>query len=251
MQSWIVYGAACLAVGALFTYLTVRRGSLTWGGALAAVVLGTLVTFSAGPAWLFPLFVFFGSSVLVERLLPGRQVVSDEKDDQPRDAVQVLCNGGIYGLLALLDASGQLLLIAMAVATADTWASAVGKYFGQPTYDMLRLRRVPVGLSGGVSGAGTAGGAAGAGLIALLGYMLLPEFSGYGFFTVALWGWWGMLLDSVLGAVLQARYQDEELRLTDRAEGNNRLVNGYAWLTNDLVNLLAVGLTVGLATWAL
>jgi uncharacterized protein (TIGR00297 family) len=247
MQSWIVYGAACLAVGTLFTHLTVRRGSLTRGGALAAVVLGTLVTFSAGPAWLLPLFVFFGSSIGIERLLPARTGASDAKDEQPRDAVQVLCNGGVYGLVCLLDEPETLLLIAMAVATADTWASAVGKYFGQPTYDMLRLRRVPVGLSGGVSVAGTAGGAAGAILIAALGFPLSDSFPWSSFLFVAIWGWWGMLLDSVLGALLQTRYAAPSGRLTDRSGTDHRLVGGYRWVTNDLVNLLAMGLTVGLA----
>ena len=218
-------------------------------GALVAVGLGATVIGVAGVLWLLPLFVFFLSSVLIERLLPSRaDTSSDPKDKQPRDAVQVFCNGGVFVLVLCLPLARELALVSLAIATADIWASQVGKAFRQPTFDILRWRPVPVGLSGGVSPAGHWGGAAGGSLLALTGYVLLSPYALSHLFFVAGFGFVGMLVDSLLGAGLQARYRDGRTgRLTDRAAAGNPLVSGLPWLTNDGVNLLSIGLTTLLA----
>ena len=243
VMTWIVLGLAA----ALFAGWTVRGGKLTAGGAAAAVILAGVVTGFAGVGWLVPLFVFFLSSVAIGRWLPAQEDAGDEKDARPRDAIQVFCNGGIYGLLALTGAAPTLLLVTMAVATADTWASEVGKFFRQPTYDILRLRRVPPGLSGGVSGAGTLAGAVGAALLASCGWMLDGTLAPTDLLRVAGWGFAGMLVDSVLGAALQARYRDASGVLTDRGGEGHVLVRGYSWMSNDAVNLASIIVTVALA----
>lgn len=237
-----------LVVAIGFVVLTVRRGSLTLAGAVAAAGLGITVVLVSGARWLLPLFAFFLGSVLLERLLPSSAEATDRKDKQPRDAVQVLCNGGVYVLVLCLPLPKELALVAMAVATSDTWASQVGKYFRQPTFDILRWRPVPVGLSGGVSPAGHLGGAAGAGLIGVLGGVLLPTYAFLPFLYITGFGFVGMLVDSLLGAGLQARYRELPTgRLTDRSGPGNQLVSGLPYITNDVVNLLSILLTVTLA----
>jgi len=54
-----------LAAASLFSWLTVRRGSLTLDGAAAASCCGLWALFFAGPLWLLPLFFFFISSILL------------------------------------------------------------------------------------------------------------------------------------------------------------------------------------------
>ncbi len=231
-----------------FAVVTVRRKSLSVGGAAAAGILGAVVLVTAGVFWLLPLFTFFLSSALIGRILPVEPDAGDAKDKQPRDAVQVLCNGGLYGLLVATGAPPILLLVTMAVATSDTWASEIGKHFRQPTVDILRREAVPPGLSGGVSTAGTLGGAAGAVLLGILGFLLLPGFGLPDFLVVAGFGFLGMLLDSVLGAGFQARYRDEATGgLSDTESPGCLLVSGYRWMTNDLVNLLTIAIATGLA----
>ncbi len=235
-----------------FAVVTVRRKSLSVGGAVAAGALGAVVLVTVGPRWLVPLFVFFLSSNVIGRVWPVGRDAGDVKDKLPRDAVQVLCNGGLYGVLAAAGAPLILLLVVMAVATSDTWASEIGKHFRQATYDILRRAAVPPGLSGGVSSSGTLGGAAGAGLIGALGFLLLPDFSPGGLLLVAGSGFVGMLLDSLLGAAAQARYGDPLTGTrSDIAAPGGKLVSGYEWMTNDLVNLLSIGLATGLAAVAL
>ena len=242
---------AWLLLALAFVYSTIAHKSLTAPAALTAVTLGALIIATHGTPWLLPLFVFFASSTLIARLLPIEVNAGDSKDRQPRDVAQVLCNGGVYGLVALLGLPPTLLLVSMAVATSDTWASEIGKYFRQPTYDILRWRRVPPGLSGGVSWSGTGGGAAGAALIATLGVLLLPLFSPTDWLTVTGFGFLGMLVDSVLGAALQARYDNGPAAgLSDTPLPHGHLAHGLSWMTNDLVNLLSIFIVTFVAYFA-
>ena len=237
-----------LFLAVAFVYLSVTRKRLTTPAALTAVSLGAIVIATYGTLWLLPLFTFFFSSALISSLLPVGTDAGDSKDKQARDVIQVLCNGGVYGLVALLGLPPTLLLVSMAVATSDTWASEIGKYFRQPTYDILRWRRVPPGLSGGISWIGTGGGAAGAALIATLGVLLLPSFSAIDCITVTSFGFLGMLVDSVLGAALQARYDNGPAAgLSDTPLPHGHLAHGLPWMTNDLVNLLSITLVTLLA----
>ena len=236
-----------------FYYLTTRYRMLSVDGALAAIVIAFVVSLSAGPLWLLPLFVFFGSSSLLGRVFPAKSDSSDEKQARPRDAVQVVANGGLYAVVAFCGqyvgfaADKHLwwssLLCIMAIMTADTWSSQVGQYYRQPTYDIVRWRRVPIGLSGGVSLAGTIAGILGSLSIAWL-YSLMVENSMNVIATLTLFGFLGMLVDSLLGSTLQATYRDKTTGLpTDSPGANKVLIDGYDWMTNDLVNLLTTIIT--------
>lgn len=238
-------------VGVGFAAATVRRGSLTPGGAVAALLLGSVVVYFRGTIWLVPLVAFFLSSVVIGRTLPAPSAASDQKDKQPRDAVQVACNGVIYGLLAVGDVSPLLLLISMAVATSDTWSSEIGKYFGQPTFDITTGQRVPSGLSGGVSVAGSVAGLVGAIFISMLGLWLLEHFTLSQLIFVVTCGFGGMLMDSLLGASFQARYRGVDGKVSDRHTAGSHLVRGFPWMTNDAVNLISISVTVLLAWYAI
>lgn len=229
---------------AIFVWYTRHKNALTTDGALSAAFAGLWVLFFAGPLWLLPLFFFFISSTLLGRLTNGRPSAADAKHGKPRDYRQVLCNGGIYASLATLAAGPYrehaltLMALSLAVSTADTWSSEIGQYFRQNTYDILRGRRVPVGLSGGVSVAGTLAGLAGAGAMALLCGILLFILPGALFLLlITAGGFAGMALDSILGTSLQARFQNTQTgALSDQSSDNSLLYSGLSWMTNDGVN---------------
>lgn len=269
-----------ILLGIPFVWFCYRRGKLTLGGAVVAVLLA-LYPVAAADSWLplLPILFFFGSSVLLEKLLPSG-VASDFKDGQPRDVSQVLINGGLYvacyvfypaigeqigsGLtneVASPDQSHQgliarflitLSLAILAVSTADTWAATVGKKFGGITFDPFRWQRVPPGLSGGMSVAGSLAGLAGSVAIACFLFVLLPDWPllwiHFGVIVAA--GFGGMLLDSWLGSWFQLQffYHGRWFDAMPRRWMVDR-VRGLWWMTNDVVNLLSVLLTAGLLIW--
>lgn len=246
--------------GGLFSWWMVQRSSLTAGGALTAALLGIFVVIGSHSVfWLLPLFLFLLSSSLIGRLFPVTTAAGDAKQKLPRDATQVLANGAYFGFMAMFSwpKEGLIyvivpntevwLITAMAIATADTWSSEIGQYFKRPTYDLVKWRRVPPGLSGGVSWPGTLAGLAGSAFIGGTCWWLLP----YPFPAIVLWiiigGFVGMLIDSILGSLFQAKYRNTQTgALSDTPGPHTELTGGFSWVTNDLVNFVAilVGVTV-------
>jgi uncharacterized protein (TIGR00297 family) len=246
---WLI--AAGTGAALLFAYITIRRKALTPDGAVAASAVGLTVLFSAGWIWLLPLFLFFLTSTLLGRLTKRTKLQSDPKHGKPRDYKQVLSNGGIYAALAIWAPNPQILTamaISMAVSTADTWSSELGMYFRGRTFDILRRKPVPVGLSGGVSWQGSAAGLAGALIIALLcASIQFGSLNAYYITAVTLSGFAGMLTDSILGAGFQARYRNPATGLlSDIREKGSILFSGFQPITNDAVNLISNALTTAL-----
>jgi uncharacterized protein (TIGR00297 family) len=255
--------ALYLVIAALpFCWLMVRRGSLTVSGALTASLLGIVVVIGSGSTvWLLPLFLFLLSSSLIGKIFPVKTAAGDSKQKQPRDATQVLANGAVYGWLAafswpkeglaylIYPITEVWLLTAMAIATADTWSSEIGQYFRHPTYDLVKWRKVPPGLSGGVSIIGTLAGLGGSAFIVGTCFWLVPYVEPSTAIKIVCAGFLGMLLDSVLGSLFQAKYRDLVTGALSDAPGEGKeRVGGFGWMTNDLVNFLAI-LAILLGVW--
>ncbi len=261
-----------LLLGALtlpFSWLALRMRVLTKGGCVMAAIIAVGVVVSQGWAWLAPLFLFLLSGVLLGRLntgqVPGiKSGRSDAKHGKPRDAMQVFCNGGIYALLAVADDFHAEVWMAITICTAlcDTWASEIGMYARWPTINIATFRKVPSGLSGGISLAGTLGGLGGSMLMAIficaftVGEAPEPGWHVTVISSVLIFGasllysafaMGGMMLDSLLGALLQAKYDDGD----GPRDAGTRQVAGLRWMTNDLVNLVSNAATVSVAMIAL
>ncbi len=178
---------------------------LTGRGVAAALGVGLATGYGLGWRGLLLLLGFFVSSSLLSK-------------KTSRNHRQVIANGGIAALSALL---GSWLAFAgsLAAATADTWATEIGRFSPTPPRLITNGARVPAGTDGGMTLLGTVGGIAGAGLIAGLAVGLGPGGSGLGLaMRVAVAGVVGMLLDSLLGATVQGKVR---------------------WVDNDAVNLAA------------
>jgi len=173
-----------------------------------------------------------------------------------RDMFQVLANGGVGCLCALLykltgnPAWALGFAVSFASSNADTWASELGVLSRGDPVSLLTLRPVMRGVSGGISFLGSGMALGGALFIALL-FALVNLFLGIvpGRFLrmtvlVTIGGFLGSLLDSFLGATIQAQYTvrgaTKADALTERKTGEdgraNRLVRGLSFVNNDLVN---------------
>lgn len=222
----LLLGAGC--------YLAFRVRFLTASGAVAAWLMAAGIVWLAGPIWLLPPVLFLLSGSLLGRL-PGR-AGRDRKSGKARDHIQVWSNGGLaLACLFCMDWTGRenalyLFLVSLSVASADTWSSELGARFGGVPYDILRWKPLPTGLSGGVSLTGTLAALPGA----LLPVCIFPQA-----LHLAAAGFVGMLVDSLLGAGLQARYCDASGNLHENNGPGRVLAHGYRWIDNDRVNLLS------------
>lgn len=244
-----VVGLLCAAVVALAAY---RVKSLSRSGAWGAFVEGTIIFGLGGWPWAVLLLAFFISSSLLTRTFAKRKAALIEKFDKGgvRDIGQVLANGGVASVFALLhpffpQAAWPWLAFAasLAAVNADTWATELGVLSPSLPHLITSGKPVERGTSGAISLYGTLAAAAGAALVALLAGWLAPAghfWSVLAFASLA--GLLGSLFDSLLGATLQAIYRcptcDKE---TERHPlhtcGTPTIqVRGLGWLNNDLVN---------------
>ncbi len=186
-------------------------------------------------------------SMVVGRLRP-RILQSFEKTGT-RDYAQVLANGGVGGCLVILslivpDSRLYLLYLgSLAAVVADTWGTEVGVLVQGKTWLVTTMKEVSPGRSGGVSAAGLLGGVAGAIIIGLCGAPWAEGSSGRLLLWLAVAGLFGSVVDSLLGATIQARYSCDICgTVTERREhcgAAARLAGGLSWFTNDVVNLIA------------
>lgn len=244
MVAVLALGISSLAAGAAY-----RAGALTRGGAAAAVLVGTAVLFGTGWSGAAMLAAFFVSSSLLGRLALARGRIADPTEER-RNARQVLANGGAAAAGALIELASPglgfwIVCGALSAAAADTWATSIGAFSGTDPRHLLDGRPVPRGTSGGVSLLGTLAALAGAATVAVSGGL-----AGGGVPLLAAGisiGFGGMLLDSLLGASLQGRFECPRCavateRRLHRCGTPARRVGGWGWLDNDAVNALSTGL---------
>jgi uncharacterized protein (TIGR00297 family) len=242
-----VIGAAIGALLAAIVALTAYRArALTVSGAVAAFVVGTAIFGAGGWPGALVLFAFFIPSTLLSRIGAARKRArGDAEKLGPRDGWQVLANGGVAALCALLALRGGEFFAAafagaFAAASADTWGTEIGTLSRALPRSIVTFRPVVAGLSGGVTITGTLATLAGAVCVALV-----AKFAGVAaFWPVAAGGAAGALLDSYLGASLQAlRWCPQCLRECEtnphRCGTRTVLRRGLAWIENDAVNLAA------------
>lgn len=197
----------------------------------------------------------FLSSSLLSRLFRGRKLLLDEKFSKgsERDAWQVLANGGIAGGFVLLglflpDAAWTWAgcAAALAAANADTWGTELGVLSPRQPRLITNFKPVSPGTSGGISLTGIVAGLLGASLVALPGALFWQPAISLSFTSrfglLALAGLIGSLIDSILGATIQAIYTCPACRKeTERHPlhicGEKTIrKRGIPWLNNDWVN---------------
>lgn len=226
--------SALLLTMLLVLFLSVRKKKLTALAGVTAAILGLLVLLGAGLTGAFMLIAFFVLGVLASRYKRShKKLLTGILHSEERNAVQVLANGGVAGVCALLvfmdppHAALYVFLMAgsLASATADTISSEIGTVHGTRFVNVLTGKRETPGTDGVISLEGTLAGLSGATMIALIYGAGLG--ATYDVFYIMAAGVLGNLADSVLGASLQRR----------------------GWLNNDAVNACntAIGSIIALA----
>jgi uncharacterized protein (TIGR00297 family) len=227
---------ARLAIGFVFSGIIAvfaqRLKALTSSGAWAAVAVGTTLFAGGGWTWLMLVGTFFVTASILTRWDPrGEATPHRSMDAGGRRWDQVAANSGIAALAAVMHGlTGSPLAFgaaagAVGAATADTWATELGRWSPAQPRLITNWNIVAPGTSGGITAVGTAGAAAGALLVSVTAAALAGNASVHpAFLAVLTGGLSGAIVDSILGATVEGRCR---------------------WINNSAVNLLATAWGAG------
>lgn len=237
--------ALVLSAVAVFAW---KKRQLTMGGIASAILIGAIIIYIGGLSGILMMLFFFLSSAVIGKLFKHPGVMKIQKKGGRRDCLQVFANSipSVIGLLVYrfspYQAAGLCMFASgLAEAVADTWSGELGMLSKNDPVSIITFTKVPKGLSGGVSLAGTLSGLAAAFLMACLFvgfYEAAPIFLA----IVTISGILGALFDSVLGATVQVHYRRKDGSLTEhRITGGdeNERARGIPFITNDMVNFLS------------
>ncbi len=250
------------ALSFLIAYGAYLKQSLTTGGAAGATIIGTIIYATTGFYGFSTMILFFLTSSALSHFKRSKKAAVALRFHKTgrRDILQVFANGGIgmiHSVLFYLTNNPVFLVllgISFAAASADTWATELGILNKKNPISLRTFRPVAKGTSGAVSFFGTFSSLVGSVVIALFVSLMLAltynEQLGFNylniFLLVSLGGFIGSTIDSILGATVQGIYYSDELKgETEKSEYNGKptkLIRGFKFVDNDLVNFLSIAL---------
>ncbi|MGZ7101404.1 MAG: DUF92 domain-containing protein [Candidatus Angelobacter sp.] len=218
-----------LAITAGFAVLAWFAGGVNFSGALAGSAVAFIMAVRDLRMFLALLIVFAVTLVATRVGYARKQQLRTAEPAGGRTAAQAMANLGIAALVVAVAGAAWpvLALAALAEAAADTSSSEIGMAFPGKTLLVTNFKPVPAGTDGGISLFGTIAALVGAASVAVAavatGLAPVRQIA-----IIIMAGFFGTLVDSLLGAVLERR----------------------GWLDNNLVNLLSTAAAAGMA-WGL
>lgn len=248
LQRPMPWVGAIIIMTLLISYVAWMKDSLSLDGVLMAFIVGILLYVLGGfVVWLSMIIFFVGGSV-ASGIMNETKAKAKEKEARTgaRTWVQVLANTLpvvsilLLGLFVPLDPTFIVFVSCsvFAAAAADTLSSEIGMLSQKPAQSFLSRQTVDTGLSGGITRLGLLGGLMGSVLIAFTTLWTIPFR-----FTCAIivLGFFGTLLDSILGATIQVKYQTEDGAISE-IETKGAKISGIAWMDNSMVNVLTISI---------
>ena len=251
--------AIALILNLLAALAAYKKKALDKKGTFMAIIMGIVVFILAGPITWLAMMTFFASSSAISYLKKeAKAKLSSEYEKIRRDYKQVLANGLMATIMSVVffftksDAVLFSAITSIAICCADTWGSELGPLSKGSTFSIISFKRVSKGTSGGVSLLGTAMSLFGSILIAMISLLIFIFRPGYAageilliFVIISALGLVGSLIDSFLGATIQAKYKNKNQQITESpttAGKNNKQISGLKFINNGMVNFLSVAI---------
>ncbi|KAJ1999432.1 hypothetical protein GGI04_001199 [Coemansia thaxteri] len=276
-----------IVLTALLSLASLQRRSLSKSGALAAVFIGLSTASNDNILFTVVLLAFFISSSFWTKYHAQAKARLDSTHAKAsqRGWKQVMCNGCVGAVISLVyqcnfdgrrpeelsleERKFMTLLIwgyvgFYSCCAADTWASELGTLSSNWPVLITTLKAVPPGTNGGISKLGIMSSFAGGAAIGLAADVALwmQYFGAYRSGMLpkipysilgSLLGMLGSLIDSMLGATVQASYVVEKRVVSDLSANELKhikgasLVAGRDILSNNMVNVVASVTTSAIA----
>lgn len=211
----------------LFGILSYLLKKLTLSGSIGGILLASLLYFAFEWLGLSMLMAFFALATIATSWKKHikQDLLKDHADEAIRSWPNVLGNGGIAGILAIVafiwPGIESMCTIGMAASFAttcsDTLSSEFGNVYGSRFLQIKRQKQAKRGDNGVISPEGSMAGIIGAFLIALVFFAFHQEWSTA--LIIAIAGISGNFSDTLLGAFLE-----------NRGKLNNHQVNALAAL---------------------
>lgn len=211
----ITYVWLSLAIGAFMFGFAIKLKLLNLAASYMLFFFVFVLFFFGGLRCFIALMLVFCVVIIVEKLLNQKTdsiFQSMNKEYGVRNERQLIANSLIAVISIVLYgvAKNGIFLVAffatIAETVGDSVASDVGVLSKSDPFDICTLKKVPKGVSGGISILGTLVSVCVCLYTGLL-YCCLYEINIYHFGVIVISSLSGILLDSVLGSKIQARYR--------------------------------------------
>ncbi len=248
-----------LILALILIFLTLKKKAFTPAAAVCAGAILVVAAVCASYGGIFTVLFAYGVIFAVDLALgehSSKITGQMNKKSGARDIVQVLANALaataaiIIGKLTDEPLFFAVYTAALAECLADSLASDVGVLSKKDPIDILRFRRIKRGMSGGVSVLGTSAALAGSLSMALFS-IIFTGFDLRYFLVILLTPMLGMLADSIMGSLVQAKFTCIKCgRITEKTVHcgePTRLSGGLRLINNDTVNILSNFITATVA----
>ena len=236
--------------------LVTEKKALTVKGLFVAMLLDLVVSLTLANFGFTMLLLFLFLSVMIDKIKKKRKAEDTiTKKGECRDEIQVIANGLIPAVMALLFALTREnafvvgYIASLAEAFGDTAASGFG-VFAKKTFDLFKMRPCQCGISGGMSIIGTLASLIAAFLLSLVA-IAFGVADIYVVLIATAAAFLGVIFDSFLGSLFQVKYKCEKCgALTEReihCGAPTEKHSGFYFFDNDVVNICSGAFTAAVA----
>ena len=240
-----------IVLAALLAFVTLKKKAFTPAAAFSACAILIVAGICGSYAAIVIVLAAYGIVFAVDMVIGKRtEKITGEinRKTGTRDIVQVLANGLaatvalVIGKIFNSDVGIVVYASALTECLADSLASDIGVLSKKDPIDVCRMRRIKRGMSGGVSALGTLSALGGCAAMTLIVF----AFQGFDVkyvITVTLIPMLGILIDSVLGSLAQAKYVcsvcGKATEKTLHCGQATKHTGGVTFINNDTVNILS------------